>query len=309
MIKETLNILFCFFMLASSSGAVELEEYPGAEITVRYEAPLKDAARRIASDYRETRTDIETKLGWRLRTAPAVVLVRNHDSFQEMAGNKLVTAFAIPERNLIVIDYSRMGRTPFDLEDTFKHELSHILLHQKVDATSLPKWLDEGVAQWASGGIADILRTGEKELLQQAVLSDRMIALKDITATFPDSPNSLILAYEESKSFTEFIVKHYGEARLRLLLRSLERQETIEEAVYENLGVSLDRLEQTWKKGLSGGNSWISYIADRMSWALFFFAALITVAGYFLVKRRMKNYRDEEDEAEVEEGDGDQTEQ
>ena len=94
----------------------------------------------------------------------------------------------MPERNLIVIDYSKMNRIPFDLEDTFKHELSHILLHQEIDASSLPKWLDEGVAQWASGGIADILRTGEKDLLQQAVLSHRMLALKDISCNLSGFP-------------------------------------------------------------------------------------------------------------------------
>jgi hypothetical protein len=286
-----------------------MEEYHGPEITVRYEVPLKDAAKRLASAYGSNRTDLETKLGWRLQTAPVVVLVHDHGLFQEMAGNNLVTAFAIPERNLIVIDYSRTGRVPFDLEDTFKHELSHILLHQKIDASSLPKWLDEGVAQWSSGGMADIMRTGEKDLLQQAVLSHRMIELKDITATFPSSPNSLNLAYEESKSFTEFIVKHYSEENLRLILHGLANQKTIDQAAYEVLGVRLDTLEQIWKKGLSRESSWISYVADHMSWVLFFLAALITVAGFCVVKRRMKNYRDEEDGEGAGEGGGQQAEE
>ncbi|PKL52434.1 MAG: hypothetical protein CVV37_01240 [Nitrospira bacterium HGW-Nitrospira-1] len=293
-----INVLFCILMLTTLSGAAELEEYHGPEIIVRYEVPLKNAAIQTASDYRKIRTDVETKLGLQLQTVPVVVLLCNNDAFQEMARNKLVTAFAIPERNLIVMDYSIIGRIPFDLKDTFKHELTHILLHQHIGDSSLPKWLDEGVAQWAGGGMADILRTGEKDMLQQAVLSSRLIALKDITATFPSSPNSLILAYEESRSLIEFIVKHYGEAKLRSLLGSLEKQRTIEQAAYENLGVSLDMLEQIWKKSLSIENSWISYIADHIYWLLFFFAALITIAGYYAAKRRLKNYRDEEDETE-----------
>ncbi|MFZ2196676.1 MAG: hypothetical protein WAV13_03015, partial [Thermodesulfovibrionales bacterium] len=118
-----------------------------------------------------------------------------------------------------------------------------------------------------------------------------------ISSDFPDSPDGLILAYEESKSFTEFIVKHYGEARLRLLLQSLEKQVAIEQAVYDNYGVSLDMLEQKWKKGLIRENSWITYMADHMHWLLFSLAALITIAGYFVAKRRMRNYRDEEEES------------
>ena len=110
--------------------------------------------------------------------------MRGNAAFQEMAGNKLVTAFAVAERNLIVIDYSRMDRIPFDLEDTFKHELTHILLHQRIGGPYLPKWLDEGVAQWASGGMADILRTGDKDLLQQAVLSHRLLSLRTSAQNF-----------------------------------------------------------------------------------------------------------------------------
>jgi len=306
--KITLVLLYMFF-LTVSSGAAEMEEYHGPEITVRYEAPLKGPAVRIASGYKKTRDDIEAKLGWRMRIDPLVVLIGSNAAFQEMAGNKLVTAFAVAQRNLIVIDYSRMDRVPFDLEDTLKHELTHILLHQRIGGPYLPKWLDEGVAQWASGGIADIMRTGDKDLLQQAVLSHRMHPLKDISSNFPASPNGLVLAYEESRSFTEFIVKHYGEAQLRLLLQDLGKQDTIEQAVYNNYGVSLDMLELTWRKGLVRENSWIAYIADHMSWLIFFLAAFITVAGFCVAKRRMRNYRDEEEEEGAGEDGGKETEE
>ena len=170
MIKNILNSLVLILLLTASSDAAEMEEYHGPEITVRYDVPLKDAAVRISSVYRKTRTDIEAKLGLRLSIDPVVVLIGNNAVFQEMAGNKLVTAFALTGRNLIVIDYSRMDRVPFDLEDTFKHELTHILLHQRIGDSYLPKWLDEGIAQWASGGIADILRTGEKDLRAQLLM-------------------------------------------------------------------------------------------------------------------------------------------
>ncbi len=296
MIRKILNILVFIFAATTTSGAVELEEYRGPEIIVRHEASLRNAAKQIASDYKKTRNDIETKLGLRLQRDPVVVLIRSNDAFQDMARNKLVTAFAMPERNLIVIDYSKMNRIPFDFEDTFKHELAHILLHQKISSSALPKWLDEGVAQWASGGIADILHTGEKDLLQQAVLSHNLLPLADISSVFPESPRGLMLAYEESKSFVEYIVKHYGEAKLRSLLHSLAKQGTIEQAVYDNYGVSLEMLEQDWKKTLSIEISWFSYAADHLIWALFFFAAVITVAGYCVVKRRIKNYREDEDD-------------
>ena len=307
MIKIVLYILFSLLVLAVPSGAAELETYRGPEITVRYEAPLSAPAKRIVSAYKKARTDIETKLGWRLRSHPVIVLIGDNHAFQESARNALVTAFAMPERNLIVIDYSRMNRVPFDLEDTVRHELSHILLHQQVTSVLLPKWFDEGVAQWASGGMSDILRTGENDLLRQAVLSRRLIPMAEISTIFPQTATGLTLAYEQSRSFVEFIVQQYGEEKLRALLYGLERQQTIEQTVHENLGVSLALLEQMWKKSLSKKSLWIAYIADHMFWVLFFLAALITIAGFCVVKRRMKNYRDEEETDEVEANDTRQT--
>ncbi len=309
MIKNVLEFFFCFLVLASSSAAVELEMYRGPEITVRYQAPLSGPAERISGHYKKAKTDVETMLGLRLKVDPAVVLIRDTQVFQEMARNRLVTAFAMPEKELIIIDYSRMDRIPFDLEDTLKHELSHILLHQQVPSSVLPKWFDEGLSQWASGGIADILQNGEKDVLRQAVLSSRLIPLAELSMIFPDTPEGLMLAYEESRSFVEFIVHQYGEEKLRLILQGLEHQKTIEQAVYEVLGVRLETLEQMWKKGLSREDSWISYAADHMSWVLFFLAALLTVAGFCLVKRRMTNYRDEEEAEAVEEGDEQQAEE
>jgi Peptidase MA superfamily len=295
-IKITLHILISLLMLTDISVAAEVKEYHTAEITVRYEAPLKSAAQRIVSGYSKNRNEVEAKLGWRLLGKPLVVLTGDSSAFQKIARNELVTGFAMPERNLIVIDYSKVDRTPFDMRDTFRHELTHLLLHQNIESSILPKWLDEGVAQWASGGMADIMRSGEKALLQKALLSNSMIPLAEMSSTFPNAPDMLILAYEESKSFIEFVIHRCGEEKLRLVLRDMADMKTIDQAFYENCGVRLDMLEQLWKKSLHRDYTWISYAADNIYWLLFFLAAFATIAAWWIAKRRRKNYRDEEDE-------------
>jgi hypothetical protein len=300
-IKSHLIIFLLLWFLPLSSDAFELEEYQGPGVVIQFEPQFRKGAMRLASDYPKTRTAVELKLGWRMPNSPVVVL-RTHDAFQEVAGNELVTAFAQPTRNLVVIDYSKMGRFPSDLNDTLVHELVHLVLHHNIDSASLPKWLDEGVAQWVSGGVADIMYTGGKDLFRKAVLSNSLIPLAELTSGFPERPNGLILAYEQSKSFTEFIVRQYGEEKLRLLMWHLQKHGKIEAAVNETFGVSLDSIEQAWKKDLSGGTSWIAYTADHLPWLLFSLAAFITVAGYILAKRRLRNYRDEE-EGEIEEED------
>jgi len=76
---------------------------------------------------------------------------------EQMAGTRRIVALAIPAQNLILLDLSKMARHTFVLETTMKHELCHLLLHSYIHGTLLPKWLDEGVCQWASNGMAEII--------------------------------------------------------------------------------------------------------------------------------------------------------
>jgi hypothetical protein len=193
------------------------------------------------------------------------------------------------------MDYSKIDRTPFDLQATFEHELSHLLLHKNIKAPNIPKWLDEGVAQWASGGIADIINPGNKDILKQAVISENVIPLYEISVAFPSQSREFILSYQESRSFVEFIVHEYGADKLLSILNSLKKGNPIEQAVYESLSINLNILEQHWLKSLPRKYSWPSYIANHIYWILFFAAALISLIGYLRFRIRLKNYRDEED--------------
>ena len=92
-----------------------------------------------------------------------------------MAGDPLVVAFAVPQRNLIVIDYSKMITHPLSLETTLKHELCHILLHEHIKTEILPRWLDEGLCQWASGGIGEIIMDQKRSRLNRAAFSREFI--------------------------------------------------------------------------------------------------------------------------------------
>lgn len=298
--------LLYLFLIAAVSGApfssVGLRQYSGPGIIVRYEPPLEKAAIKLSGWYPGIRAGMEAKFGWRVKVAPVVVLIRQRGVFMKWARNELITAFAVAGENLIVMDYSKMDRSPFDLRATFEHELCHLLLHQNLAPSVIPKWLDEGVAQWASGGIAELLNPAEKDILKQAVLSNNLLALKDIASTFPEESRGLLLSYEESRSFVEFIVHEYGAGKLLSVLNGLKNGGSIEEGVYENLSTEMNALEQRWRKGLLRKYSWPFYLAEHIYWILFFAAALTTLVGYLRLRRHMKNYKDEGDDAPSGEG-------
>lgn len=292
--------IMIFFLItslcASVSGAADMLTYHGPAVTVRYPSALRGAATALVRSYPGVRSDLETKLGWKTDFIPLIILIRRNPEFGKLIGaeNELVTAFAVPGQNLIVMDYSKLGKNPFDVDATLEHELCHLLLHRHVH--SPPRWLDEGVAQWASGGMADIINPGHKDILKQMSLAKRLIPLQDLSAYFPGEPRGFFLAYEESKSFVEYVAHEYGAEKLRAALHRMEKGETADQALTNTVGINLDALQEKWRGYLRRRYSWPSYLANNLFWILFFSAALVTLIGYIQAKRRLKNYRDEDDE-------------
>jgi hypothetical protein len=114
----------------------------------------------------------------------------------------------------------------------------------------------------------------------------------------------LILAYQASRSFVEYMTKEHGDAKLRAVLADMRGGKDLEQAVGDNLSTDLATMEQKWRRHLVQRYSWTAYVADRIHWLLFVFAALVTFAGYLRFRRRMKAYRDEEGDEDSSAGDG-----
>ena len=207
-VKMKTHFLFfiLFILSAKSLCAGELNVLKDKDFAVFYAPPLKYAALEIADMYPWIKADLERIFGWKLNLKPSIILVKDRSKFQRMAESPLTVAFAVPSRNLIVIDHSKMHINPFNLGNILKHELCHLLLHHHIRGVALPRWLDEGIAQWASDGISDILMDQKRSLLNKATFRNRLIPLHRLQKGFPPDKGSLSLAYEESKSFVTYII-------------------------------------------------------------------------------------------------------
>jgi hypothetical protein len=266
------------------------------ELIIICEPALESAARDVVSIYPHEKDELEALFGWQLDVKPQVVLVKNRRNFRQMSGHALYVAFAVPEKNLVVIDYSKMSTRPFTLATTLKHELCHLLLHRYIQRSVLPRWLDEGVCQWASDGLADILMTGGGSLLRAAVLSDRLIPLSRLATEFPDDNRALVLAYEQSKSIVDYISREFGKDALVDILHLLGNGDTLNNAVQTRLSLSLDELQARWRHHLKAGPNWLICLANHSYGIVFFLAAVITIAGFVRLWIRKRAYSDEEDE-------------
>jgi len=273
----------------------------GNDVIIMYDQPLEKAARNLTNVYSRLREEVERQIGWELRAEPTILLIRERQQFQKLSGNDSFVAFAVPGQNLIVIDYSRMNRHPFTLPITVKHELCHLLLHQEIDDAVLPRWLDEGVAQWVTDGIAEIIMDEGAGVLVRAGVTGRYIPLKSIADAFPANNPALSLAYEESKSFVEYIIGVYGERALLSILNRLAAGDSIERAIDMICGMSLDSLEAEWHGYLRKQLPWLTFLSRNMYQVLFVFGAVVTLVGFVRFIRRKRSYRDDEDEIEEEE--------
>ncbi len=272
------------------------------EIFVVYEPPLKAAAEEVLRMYPLLRKDLEDIFGWRLNTRPQVVLIKSNQHFQKVARNNLIVAFAVPDKNLIVIDYSRMSTRPFNLSITLKHEMCHLLLHEHINSADLPKWLDEGVCQWASDGIGEILIDRNWSGLDAAIMSGQTLRLSRLAKRFPADKSSLMLAYEQSKSVVVYIDRQYGKHAILAILGDLKNGEPLTTAIFQNLSLSVNQLEEEWLTDIKRTPRWLVYLANNIYGILFFFAAILLIIGFIRALIRRRAYAKLEDEEEKKNG-------
>jgi len=265
------------------------------EVVVFFEKPLRVAAKEIADIYGGLKAELEETLMLRFNFRPTVLLIKSRKTFERMAGSNLIVAFAIPQKRLIVIDYSSMKTHPFTLGTTLKHELCHLLLHHHIGRANLPKWLDEGVSQWVSDGMAEIIIDRKRSLLNEAILSGHYISINELTANFPEDKKSILLAYEESKSLVEFINSEFGRDGILNILKHLKDGYEVDAAIMKGLSIPIGELERRWHYHLRERTTWITFLAVNLYNILFFIAALITIYGFIRLLIRKRGYRDEDD--------------
>ena len=135
----------CLILMAACLYAGDFHIIEEKDVTVVFDPSLTPAAQDVVDMLPYLKANLEREIGWDLDLKPSVLLMKDRKLFQRMAESPLTVAFAVPERNLIVIDYTRMLVRPFSLEITLKHELCHLLLHHHIRGHDFPRWLDEGV--------------------------------------------------------------------------------------------------------------------------------------------------------------------
>jgi hypothetical protein len=153
---------------------------------------------------------------------------------------------AFPEYDIVII-----GVPPDQLDwgkSTEAHELTHVLV-ARLAFTCLgfiPNWLSEGLAMYGEGGA----QPGEVAQFEQAKAADQLPALRTLTGNFPEDANRADLAYSESFSVVNFLIKTFGRDKMTAFLTSLRDGATTDVALQTVYGFDTDGLESAWRTSI-----------------------------------------------------------
>jgi hypothetical protein len=295
----TAVIVGCLVLVSGTAYSAETDQHlvwQNAELTIVFDPGIESFASETNRLYPSVKRELEEGFGWLLGVRPTVVLIRTREKFQRIVPGPLFVAVAVPSQNTIVIDTSRVQTAPHTLRITLAHEMAHLMLHHHIGSGRLPRWLDEGVCQWFTGGVAEIMINRYRPMLGKALGSGEYIPLADLTHRFPSDPRQLMLAYEQSRDIVTLIANRYGPEHIFGILDSLRAGHSVETSFQSQLGISVTELEKIWRRQLSDSAIWWGRLASHLYSILFFLAAVLTVTGFVVRRIRRKSLMEEEDD-------------
>lgn len=301
-------IALCMFILAAAMGcmpapALAEDEYistRSGNVEVVHDQLIADGALEALRLYRKSVLEINEMLG--IGNAPesqtTIVLVKSKEGFVRLSGSEQISAYAVGARGLIVLDYHRVLTRPFTLAGTLKHEAAHLAIHNHVRGP-IPRWLNEGIAQWVSGAEAEIELSPMGRALDKAALTGHIIPMRKLEGDFPSDRAGMQLAYEQSASMVSYISNKYGDESMGRILDWLRMGMDIDSAIRSTTGQGYDEVERAWADWVRSRVNWMNYILGNFMEVLLILAALLSVIGYAIIHYRIRNYKDDDDEEQM----------
>ena len=130
------------------------------------------------------------------------------------------------------------------VESVVPHELTHVVFQTAVDNPyhDPPHWLNEGLAVYLSDGYAD----SDRSQVRQAAADGSIIPLDGLAGAFPTTAQRFSLAYAESVSAVDRIVRVNGRDALVKLIRSYRDGVSDDDAFKAALGRDVAGFEADW---------------------------------------------------------------
>jgi hypothetical protein len=222
-----------------------------------------------------------------LPTGVTVFVAPDEVLFDSLVGGAVPewgAAVAIPGLNRIVIPREGPRRSRGWTEArVLQHEWAHLGLNQYLPGLQIPRWFDEGYAEWASGGWSPT----EGWRLRVAMAMGRTPPLDSLVLDWPRGQAEAELAYLLSATAVEYLMAESGERGINLFLEAWKEGSNFSLALRNVYGVTPGQFEEDWKKYVKKRYGWLFVLSHS---AVFW----LTLTLALLVMVRIRRGRDRE---------------
>ncbi|MQC17838.1 MAG: hypothetical protein DWG80_02045 [Chloroflexi bacterium] len=139
--------------------------------------------------------------------------------------------------------YDSLGLT---WEDITRHEITHVVTSEAGDGafTSIPSWLDEGLATYAQSN-----KGTRVDAVEFAIRTDDTLRLRNMAS--PTNRAELIeLFYGQSWYVVAYLIDTYGEQSMADFLATIKAGKTTDTALGEVYGLDQDSLYNDWRESV-----------------------------------------------------------
>lgn len=144
--------------------------------------------------------------------------------------------------------------TPAQINDPWvgvvvPHELTHIVFDTAVQNPYHypPRWLNEGLAVYLSQGYD----SSDRAATEQAAADGSLMPLDALIGQFPTTADRFSLAYSESVSAVDFLIRTYGRPALVKVIRAYATGITDDQAFTAGIGMTVAGFDAAWLRDLN----------------------------------------------------------
>jgi Peptidase MA superfamily len=231
----------------------DFERIEAGWIVFEFPSSVRARIEPLVKDAEEFRSQLSADLGQPVLHDVRVRIARNPEQMAALAPRGsppfgYAVAMTYPSVRLLTISLvAPQTWEATDLQETFRHELTHLALFDGVAGQHLPRWFDEGFAVHESGELA-WKRYGT---LFNASLSHMLLPVAELDrATFPSGGVEVSVAYAESADLVRFLMRDGDRARFGSLIERVRAGVAFDRALEDAYGTSARVLEYQWREEL-----------------------------------------------------------
>ncbi len=138
-----------------------------------------------------------------------------------------------------------------EVDRVVSHEMVHLVFHSAVDGPYgyPPAWFDEGLATYLTEGYSPSYRGP----VEEATASEELFPLTALAGSFPTDADRGWLAYAESTSAIDYIMRTYGQEALLSIVAGYRDGLTDDEALTKAIGRDMAAFQDGWLADLGAG--------------------------------------------------------